>query len=237
MSRITPAYAGTTIKCVENADDNEDHPRLRGNHCILRWPSTGFLGSPPLTREPLSTLPSTFSTLRITPAYAGTTRPRKLPLLAFEDHPRLRGNHRRKSAAISGRRGSPPLTREPPAKAGLSKSELGITPAYAGTTMLCTLRRASLQDHPRLRGNHYDLALLPTLLQGSPPLTREPRGKVLEDLPDCGITPAYAGTTCIPHKNRPQLWDHPRLRGNHLWRRRYNEPGEGSPPLTREPPR
>ena len=90
-------------------------------------------------------------------------------------------------------------------------------------------------DHPRLRGNHYDLALLPTLLQGSPPLTREPLAYHTKTVPSCGITPAYAGTTSGAAGITSREKDHPRLRGNHLDEKVADISALGSPPLTREP--
>ena len=234
-SRITPAYAGTTRKENDRLNGWQDHPRLRGNHCILRWPSTGFLGSPPLTREPLSTLPSTFSTLRITPAYAGTTRPRKLPLLAFEDHPRLRGNHDFDHVIVPTILGSPPLTREPLRLCHRIIRIGGITPAYAGTTAGSRRRYLGAEDHPRLRGNHRRRRACRSLSLGSPPLTREPQCCVPCGEQACRITPAYAGTTTIWPFSQLSCRDHPRLRGNHAAKFWKTCPIAGSPPLTREP--
>ena len=156
----------------------------------------GVIGSPPLTREPLLSKSSCCHLLGITPAYAGTTNDICKPYSVFQDHPRLRGNHRFSSALRRSRRGSPPLTREPL----LSKSScchlLGITPAYAGTT--------SLQNINMIQRT------------GSPPLTREPRKEDKEKRAKWRITPAYAGTTLLPSSLSVYSWDHPRLRGNHL---------------------
>ena len=129
---------------------------------------------------------------------------------------------------------SPPLTRELHYTILHYLYCFGITPAYAGTTDDPNPQNRTDQDHPRLRGNYPMRLLMPVLLWGSPPLTRELL--ICRFLSCCssGITPAYAGTTprfCIKGcRNR----DHPRLRGNYL-----NDNGEpnyqlGSPPLTRE---
>ena len=59
-----------------------------------------------------------------------------------------------------------------------------------------------------------------------PPLAGEP-----------GIIPAYAGSTLYSHFGSKGIWDHPRIRGEHVilltlpWRRR------GSSPHTRGAPR
>ena len=73
--------------------------------------------------------------------------------------------------------------------------DLGITPAYAGTTRFACAFFSGKQDHPRLRGNYSALKSDYRPAKGSPPLTRE-----LRTLPapidfHSGITPAYAGTT------------------------------------------
>ena len=134
------------------------------------------------------------------------------------DHPRIRGEHRRESIVCT--------------------SEMGIIPAYAGSTSLtvppsvqsagssphtrgapwcCRGRAASRGDHPRIRGEHKAFQVL--------------------DKAGAGIIPAYAGSTPLvdsptwyvwgssPHTRgapRPstaisrQSWDHPRIRGEHV---------------------
>ena len=72
-----------------------------------------------------------------------------------------------------------------------------------------------------------------TLSEGSPPPTRGTL--LLTGIDTCltGITPAYAGNTLTHwHKNTP-IWDHPRLRGEHLSNSWANLTNMGSPPPTR----
>ena len=96
---ITPAYAGTTLDCRIEGIQARDHPRLRGDHYSIVARTSGYHGSPPLTRGPL--LPQKRQTLHrgITPAYAGTTSPGRSIRLLFPDHPRLRGDHARARAS------------------------------------------------------------------------------------------------------------------------------------------
>ena len=112
-----------------------DHPRLRGNYeekeCYEDWTE----GSPPLTRELHKDGKRVYTTDGITPAYAGTTTCFRLLLFGFRDHPRLRGNYAKSSATKGRRLGSPPLTRELLANYLLYTVLIGITPAYAGTTL------------------------------------------------------------------------------------------------------
>ena len=72
--RITPAYAGTTPLFIAQNQNLQDHPRLRGNYSLCSDNFFPVRGSPPLTRELLNFIPSSFANLRITPAYAGTTQ-------------------------------------------------------------------------------------------------------------------------------------------------------------------
>ena len=50
--------------------------------------------------------------------------------------------------------GSPPLTREPQIFPIQIIDQVGITPAYAGTTFRKVAHKDPEEDHPRLRGNH-----------------------------------------------------------------------------------
>ena len=75
---------------------------------------------------------------RITPAYAGKS---KLPLLDYSpawDHPRVCGEEHAVHQSMTSSLGSPPRMRgREPEKYDI-KAEQGITPAYAGKSMLCT---------------------------------------------------------------------------------------------------
>ena len=133
---ITPAYAGTTDPAMKKCPGYRDHPRLRGNYCLSSLAGVNIRGSPPLTRELLLLSCSHPSVDGITPAYAGTTAWERQPTLTGQDHPRLRGNYSTKPIGSSLRPGSPPLTRELPPVPGSGSGVGGITPAYAGTTIL-----------------------------------------------------------------------------------------------------
>ena len=72
--------------------------------------------------------------------------------MSSQDHPRLRGENegllRRENAHV----GSPPPTRGKLVVFDLRHLHEGITPAYAGNTMVSPYDIACGQDHPRLRG-------------------------------------------------------------------------------------
>ena len=130
----TPAYAGTTVDNHFRNRQNRDHPRLRGDHGWLSRTLRMSSGSPPLTRGPRVNGLGRRSFLRITPAYAGTTRLSTVYDFIHKDHPRLRGDHLNAIQGKDSIAGSPPLTRGPLYRIYREMRQAWITPAYAGTT-------------------------------------------------------------------------------------------------------
>ena len=129
--------------------------------------------------------------------------------------------------------GSPPPTRGTQTVEGYDEDPGGITPAYAGNTILPTLFFFFFWDHPRLRGEHKDKNKGTTLAQGSPPPTRGTRYYLVKHYIYLGITPAYAGNTPISLAIFFVFKDHPRLRGEHFVVGFHIGFGRGSPPPTR----
>ena len=152
---------------------------------------------------------------RITPAYAGNTiymrtlryPPQDHPRIRGEhllmitvksllqDHPRIRGEHYGTKAEEHLREGSPPHTRGTLNLRFFFSSYFRITPAYAGNTFDIVPVACCLKDHPRIRGEHYNLKISVQLLQGSPPHTRGTLWHKGGGASKRGITPAYAGNT------------------------------------------
>ena len=69
----------------------------------------------------------------------------------------------------------------------------GITPAYAGKSLLSVASFAGNQDHPRLCGEKFNIFTTKIATRGSPPPMRGKEDKDTSDLMDDRITPAYAG--------------------------------------------
>ena len=69
----------------------------------------------------------------------------------------------------------------------------GITPAYAGKRITCTLTLSLPQDHPRLCGEKRLMPDVLLLLMGSPPPMRGKGDICIAADTGIGITPAYAG--------------------------------------------
>ena len=152
----------------------------------------------------------------ITPAYAGNTNQLLGAGQGLRDHPRLRGEHfgtLRRSEVCAG---SPPPTRGTQGKYCTCKRYIRITPAYAGNTPPESPNICNIEDHPRLRGEHFVYYSLYPLRVGSPPPTRGTLEHRPQGDPYFGITPAYAGNTWRCSKRTCSDEDHPRLRGEHL---------------------
>ena len=235
-SRITPAYAGTTYSSWPSDRGQADHPRLCGDHLGFLNAHIFPLGSPPLMRGPLMKHDLLARPDRITPAYAGTTSVRVLVGTGAEDHPRLCGDHHMRKLAGFYKQGSPPLMRGPHVSAPQRDRAVGITPAYAGTTVPITVSDERESDYPRLCGDHRLELIGGYAHLGSPPLMRGP-----PIVPTClpfpdGITPAYAGTTNCALSTSCSTADHPRLCGDHVEMRERGCVTPGSPPLMRGPP-
>ena len=89
------------------------------------------------------------------------------------------------------------------------------------------------RDHPRLRGEHPCHEGISKMILGSPPPTRGTHNNPRTYKSKAGITPAYAGNTTITKLLTLLMWDHPRLRGEHLSFFPYSSYRVGSPPPTR----
>ena len=143
---------------------------------------------------------SLWDAMGIIPAYAGSTRARRCTGPVRGDHPRIRGEHspRHEKKLI-------PLV---------------IIPAYAGSTPGFSLGGSWRGDHPRIRGEHVGGGSEGSGFRGSSPHTRGARSAGVSGAFDRRIIPAYAGSTDAHVGSDATYPDHPRIRGEHLWRMR-----------------
>ena len=90
---------------------------------------------------------------------------------------------------------------------------MGITPAWAGKSRRSACSVGPVRDHPRVGGEKVTLGESYLVRLGSPP---RGRGKDLNlRLPVVipGITPAWAGKSCMSRWSRGPGGDHPRVGG------------------------
>ena len=232
-ARITPACAGKRAARASAAFAAADHPRLRGEKLMSSGIINSVKGSPPLARGKADSITLSQILHRITPACAGKSDSLRFTCHDVKDHPRLRGEKIWHFSSTEARRGSPPLARGKADDQRMAKRGAGITPACAGKSPTKNDRGNSFGDHPRLRGEKFDVLFRYFDIGGSPPLAR---GKVIlsaAEMKKQGITPACAG------KREQQLnrvfpaRDHPRLRGEKLPSTFRALAQAGSPPLAR----
>ena len=150
-----------------------------------------------------------------------------------KDHPRLRGEQKWKQRKGPPREGSPPLARGTALLPPLAAASFRITPACAGNRSVLLIPVASARDHPRLRGEQSTSTDFSGHIRGSPPLARGTVKPMKNKSIERRITPACAGNSHLPCRNRSHRRDHPRLRGEQQSRDLSVPQGRGSPPLAR----
>ena len=72
-----------------------------------------------------------------------------------------------------------------------------------------------LPDHPRIRGEHFQMDDMIWPITGSSPHTRGARRGLRQVGAHVGIIPAYAGSTAGAIGFGATAADHPRIRGEH----------------------
>ena len=169
----------------------------------------------------------------ITPAYAGKRTP-KWPCFPRKwDHPRVCGEKRSCHQPECLRPGSPPRMRGKVSVFSLPPTTFGITPAYAGKSILPHLFDCAGWGHPRVCGEKFFNVSSVWSLTGSPPRMR---GKGLQNLSrPCwyGITPAYAGKSYEAFFSFCRRRDHPRVCGEKAAAAAPAHNQSGSPPRMR----
>ena len=151
--------------------------------------------------------------VRIIPARAGFTPPRRVATGTPRDHPRSRGVYFIFRSLFLCACGSSPLARglhlqrlHPLRRAGIIPARAGFTPNHRGCG-------EGLRDHPRSRGVYPTRGPWARATGGSSPLARGLHNRTCDDDAADGIIPARAGFTRPRRLQRPEVTDHPRSRG------------------------
>ena len=210
---ITPAYAGKSLRGFAKVMALSDHPRICGEKRSGRRYHKLSLGSPPHMRG------------KVTKKLYGNDQKR--------DHPRICGEKLFFMQKLLSCRGSPPHMR---GKVPLCRADClcpGITPAYAGKSLLVRRFRGTYRDHPRICGEKYNKEEQKIQEKGSPPHMRGKEGQLSSISRFLGITPAYAGKSATWSSWRKPLWDHPRICGEKTACYPGKVQYEGSPPHMR----
>ena len=135
---ITPAYAGKSVQNFLPACKPEDHPRLCGEKVFSQDFAFATPGSPPPMRGKAASVKTMQSPPRITPAYAGKRYTPKQKKRCRQDPPRLCGEKIGGDTTDLQKAGSPPPMRGKEPERAAAYRPAGITPAYAGKSLLIT---------------------------------------------------------------------------------------------------
>ena len=213
LEGIIPAYAGSTYAAHKTAiEAGGSSPHTRGARGLGGWRGRRR---------------------RIIPAYAGSTYERVRRSPRRWDHPRIRGEHPSRALRSLCRSGSSPHTRGARLPLGAPAWAAGIIPAYAGSTRRRPDRVSWIQDHPRIRGEHEPIPTPKGDMMGSSPHTRGAPYSDYQDACQERIIPAYAGSTAVFFSRVRIVKDHPRIRGEHVFRSVGSNGPKGSSPHTR----
>ena len=169
---ITPAFAGNTLCACSHSSFLRDHPRIRGEYLSYGASTLCHIGSPPHSRGILLSQRHTRLLVGITPAFAGNTERIWTTGTTWRDHPRIRGEYQSLRGMKASTSGSPPHSRGILFDALRIRGGAGITPAFAGNTVISEMEICVLGDHPRIRGEYRTShnPLFPSV--GSPPHSR-----------------------------------------------------------------
>ena len=150
-------------------------------------------GSPPRVRGEGNSSMKCRVHAGITPACAGRSWGDAVLVDVKQDHPRVCGEKKHRTAYTCRRWGSPPRVRGEEQRIKLLEDLYRITPACAGRSVTNCHFRFSFWDHPRVCGEKVGLKTGREQHIGSPPRVR---GEVSAHWPNfrtTGITPACAG--------------------------------------------
>ena len=147
--RITPAHAGKTHPSHAPLQPRSDHPRACGENPVFLSSNSRLPGSPPRMRGKPARQRREHLGRRITPAHAGKTSKRRLPLCRRSDHPRACGENREAMKELGIEVGSPPRMRGK--LPGQEKVDFRprITPAHAGKTNMRKWRISVVDPSPQ----------------------------------------------------------------------------------------
>ena len=115
----------------------------------------------------------------------------------------------------------------------LQRPSPGITPAYAGKSLLKLLHHVGLRDHPRVCGEKAYSLVINGSEWGSPPRMRGKGTKRCSSRRGGRITPAYAGKSAAALHCADLTRDHPRVCGEKSFPKNGNSVKTGSPPRMR----
>ena len=178
-----------------DASFTRDHPRVCGEHLIVAIGMAVGQGSSPRVRGTRGADRPRDQDAGIIPACAGNTAGARSCTAWRRDHPRVCGEHSRRTATVSVTLGSSPRVRGTLHGAGVAHERVGIIPACAGNTQPGRNLGRRRRDHPRVCGEHSAENMSANAQAGSSPRVRGTPHSYFPIDAHCGIIPACAGNT------------------------------------------
>ena len=213
LFRITPAYAGKSVKVNEPDCLPRDHPRVCGEKTSSNVPERKNPGSPPRMQGKGCPLLFRYYFIGITPACAGKSYSPPQGSKRQGDHPRVCGEKKDNPDEWSEVQGSPPRVRGKEEMLYQGRHSSGITPACAGKRDKAGLPFVPVRDHPRVCGEKSGRVRPWRKHKGSPPRVRG-KGVRSTCIPALTrITPACAGKRRNAIPRAAFFRDHPRVCG------------------------
>ena len=173
--RFIPACAGNTCSCARRLPTCPVHPRVCGEHEGGDRSRGNLGGSSPRVRGTQSRSDARSPQRRFIPACAGNTNARTLQRQLKPVHPRVCGEHVSFGRCSVRLRGSSPRVRGTPAERPHPLDRLRFIPACAGNTSSARLISATISVHPRVCGEHRNVANAAGDTYGSSPRVRGTR--------------------------------------------------------------
>ena len=195
VRRLIPAHAGKTPAPQADGNQEQAHPRSRGENRAGARNPVMETGSSPLTRGKRFSVGAGLRIVRLIPAHAGKTTRRSSPGPPEAAHPRSRGENAAHLSRGRGERGSSPLTRGKRNIARMLQDRHGLIPAHAGKTASESSLSCTPPAHPRSRGENIQTTVQTVAGWGSSPLTRGKRGARARGNLRPRLIPAHAGKT------------------------------------------
>ena len=196
-------------------DKSQDHPRVCGEHSIVRSRCRLRAGSSPRVRGTPAAQAAAGKLPGIIPACAGNTCPCRSRRCRSRMIPACAGNTC--PPAVRWRRpwDDPPRVRGTRAARHRRRDNGGIIPACAGNTCSSIGAAITPRDHPRVCGEHHPLIRPSVTCPGSSPRVRGTPEMFAKSEDNQGIIPACAGNTYALLENVISRRDHPRVCGEH----------------------
>ena len=149
-----------------------DHPRVGGEKLTTFDAGKLIPGSPPRGRGKAVRTGIRFLCFRITPAWAGKSRPFGDIYDFVRDHPRVGGEKVQILLYEDIQKGSPPRGRGKVNRSESKSQWYRITPAWAGKSPHRLCHPVGVLDHPRVGGEKPAVAAHVRAQLGSPPRGR-----------------------------------------------------------------